>query len=193
MGVCRRLIIKIYWIYNKYKFILAGAKIGKYFRISGHLKLLIGNNSKLIIQDYFTVTSGNFYNPLSRNIKSCIIVEDNATLRIGQNVGISSSCIWIHDFLFIGDNVKIGADTIILDSNAHSLDFNNRRNNQSDALDTRNSGIEIGDDVLVGTRCIILKGVKIGSRSIIGAGSIVTKNIPPDCIAAGNPCKPLNK
>jgi acetyltransferase-like isoleucine patch superfamily enzyme len=46
----------------------------------------------------------------------------------------------------------------------------------------------IEDDVLIGARCIILKGVSIGARSIIGAGSIVVKNIPEDCIAAGNPC-----
>ena len=49
--------------------------------------------------------------------------------------------------------------------------------------------IEIEDDVLIGTRCIILKGVTIGARSVIGSGSIVTKSIPSDCIAAGNPCK----
>ena len=47
----------------------------------------------------------------------------------------------------------------------------------------------IEDDVLIGTRCIILKGVTIGARSVIGSGSVVTKSIPPDCIAAGNPCK----
>lgn len=49
--------------------------------------------------------------------------------------------------------------------------------------------IVIEDNVLVGARCIILKGVTIGARSIIGSGSIVTKDIPSDCIAAGNPCK----
>ena len=38
-------------------------------------------------------------------------------------------------------------------------------------------------------RCIILKGVTVGARSVIGSGSIVTKSIPSDCIAAGNPCK----
>ena len=49
--------------------------------------------------------------------------------------------------------------------------------------------VVIEDDVLIGTNCIILKGVTIGARSIIAAGSIVTKSIPADCIAGGNPAK----
>lgn len=49
--------------------------------------------------------------------------------------------------------------------------------------------IVIEDDVWVGAHSFILKGVTIGARSIIGAGSVVTKNIPADCVAAGNPCR----
>ena len=51
----------------------------------------------------------------------------------------------------------------------------------------------IEDNVLIGKRCIILKGVTIGARSIIGSGSVVTKSIPADCIAAGNPCKVIKQ
>ena len=58
-----------------------------------------------------------------------------------------------------------------------------------DLSTVKTAPIVIEDDVLIGSRCIILKGVTIGARSVIGAGSIVTKSIPPDCIAAGNPCK----
>lgn len=58
-----------------------------------------------------------------------------------------------------------------------------------DMVTAASAPIVIEDNVLVGARCIILKGVTIGARSIIGSGSIVTKDIPSDCIAAGNPCK----
>ena len=51
------------------------------------------------------------------------------------------------------------------------------------------SPIVIEDDVFIGVNCIILKGVTIGARSIIAAGSVVTKSIPADCIAGGNPAK----
>ena len=55
------------------------------------------------------------------------------------------------------------------------------------------SPIFIEDDVWIGAHSIILKGVTIGARSIIGAGSVVTKSIPADCVAAGNPCKVIRK
>ena len=53
---------------------------------------------------------------------------------------------------------------------------------------TKSAPIAMEDDVWVGAHSIILKGVTIGARSIIGAGSVVTKSIPADCVAAGNPC-----
>lgn len=59
----------------------------------------------------------------------------------------------------------------------------------SDTQTAKTSSISIEDDVLIGTCSIILKGVTIGARSIIAAGSVVTKSIPADCIAGGNPCK----
>ena len=51
----------------------------------------------------------------------------------------------------------------------------------------------IGDDVLIGMNCLILKGVTIGDRSVIGAGSVVTQSIPADVIAAGNPAKVIKQ
>ena len=76
-----------------------------------------------------------------------------------------------------------------MNSDAHSLDYMHRRMPEIDQKNKKDKPIIIEDDVLIGTRCIILKGVTIGARSIIGSGSVVTKSIPSDCIAAGNPCK----
>lgn len=106
-------------------------------------------------------------------------------------MGISSSCIWAHEAITIGNNVNIGGDCILLDSDGHSLNYIDRRFPSKDMENKKNSPIQIDDDVLIGTRSIILKGVHIGARTIIGSGSIVTKDIPADCIAAGNPCKIL--
>ena len=69
------------------------------------------------------------------------------------------------------------------------MNFLHRRDGVVDMANRIDKEIIIEDDVLIGTNCIVLKGVRIGARSIIGAGSIVTKDIPSDCIAAGNPAK----
>lgn len=91
--------------------------------------------------------------------------------------------------------MKIGGDTIIIDSDAHSLNFLDRRFDR-DEDDSRNAcsrEVVIGNDVLIGTRCLILKGVHIGDRTIIGAGSVVVCDIPEDSIAVGNPCRVIRK
>ncbi len=59
---------------------------------------------------------------------------------------------------------------------------------REDAKQKRCAPVVIEDDVLIGVNSIILKGVTIGARSIIGAGSVVTKSVPSDCVACGNPC-----
>ena len=53
--------------------------------------------------------------------------------------------------------------------------------------------IKIEDGVWIGGGAILLPGVTIGRNSIIGAGSVVTRSIPPDCIAVGNPCRVIRK
>lgn len=83
---------------------------------------------------------------------------------------------------------------MINDSNSHALDYLSRRY-ERELVDLQNyacikhAPVIIGNDVFIGARTIINKGVTIGDRSIIAAGSVVVKNIPNDCIAGGNPCK----
>ena len=175
--------------WNYFKLITRNIKTGKNIRIYNKFYLNVNKYGKVNIGNNFLFTSGDNYNPLSRNIRGTLYVEKNGKLNIGNNVSISSSCIWASKSITIGDNVKIGADCIIMDTDAHSLNAIVRRNSRKDIQNKNSKEITIGNDVLIGTRCIILKGSHIGDRSIIGSGSIVTKNIPEDCIAAGNPCK----
>lgn len=175
----------LYIFANKCNLYISGVKFGCDCQMHNRLYLLIKPTAKVFIGNNFRFSSGSNFNQLSRNIRGSIYVDNNAFLKIGDNVGISSSCIWSTKSIHIGNNVKIGADSLILDTDAHSLDYIERRTD-----DKRISApICIEDDVFIGTRTIILKGVTIGARSIIGAGSVVTRSIPADCIAAGNPCK----
>ncbi|MFN4087196.1 MAG: acyltransferase [Spirosomataceae bacterium] len=162
-------------------------------RICNKVYIQISKFSQVSIGLNFTLSSSGGYNPLGRNIRSSIKVESGAYLQIGDNVGISSTCIWAFKGIKIGNNVKIGADCILMDSDAHSLNHNFRNVGSMDRLNAKKEVIEIGDSVLLGTRCIVLKGVSIGDRSIVGSGSVVTRSIPSDEIWAGNPAKFLKK
>ena len=193
---CSKICSSLYIGWNKIYFFLNNIKYGKNFRVFNHLYLKIHVGALVQIGNNCTIMSGAGLNPLSRNIKTCIYVGKKATLKLGYDVGISSSTLWVKESVSIGNSVAIGADCIIMDTDAHNLDWKIRCSEETneygesvDMVTAASAPIVIEDNVLVGARCIILKGVTIGARSIIGSGSIVTKDIPSDCIAAGNPCK----
>ena len=193
---CSKICSSLYIGWNKIYFFLNNIKYGKNFRVFNHLYLKIHVGALVQIGNNCTIMSGAGLNPLSRNIKTCIYVGKKATLKLGNDVGISSSTLWVKESVSIGNSVAIGADCIIIDTDAHNLDWKIRCSEETneygesvDMVTAASAPIVIEDNVLVGARCIILKGVTIGARSIIGSGSIVTKDIPSDCIAAGNPCK----
>ena len=88
--------------------------------------------------------------------------------------------------------MKIGAGCMVFDTNFHNTDFQIR--NSTDALETiSTSPVLIDDNVFIGTRSIICKGVHIGKNSIVAAGSVVVKNIPENEVWGGNPAKFIKK
>jgi acetyltransferase-like isoleucine patch superfamily enzyme len=120
--------------------------------------------------------------------KPCtLFVEKHAQLKIGNNTGMSGVSIYCSKNIIIGNYVNIGGNVSIWDTDFHPLDFEARR--QHDIEKIMSLPVHINDDVFIGANSIILKGVTIGERSIIGAGSVVTKNVPCDQIWAGNPAR----
>jgi len=111
----------------------------------------------------------------------CMIstLSDRASLKIGSGCGFSGTTIGCFKSIQLGDNVRCGANTLITDSDWHIGDYR---------VGLAKSVI-IEDDVWLGYGVIVLKGVTIGRNSVIGAGSVVSKDIPANVIAAGNPCK----
>ncbi len=86
----------------------------------------------------------------------------------------------------IGARALLGSGVTIYDSDFHDLRPDRRRGGQP-----RMGAVELGENVFVGDRVTILKGVSIGADSVIGAGSVVTASIPPATIAAGNPARAI--
>lgn len=127
-------------------------------------------------------------------IKSCgsdVVVKNNCYFgngrrlcvgnrsQLGQNSKLAGK-------ITIGDDVLMGPDVIMMATSHAYSEVEIPINQQGDAEEKE---IIIGNDVWIGTRVIILPGVKIGSHSIIGAGSVVTKSFPEYSIVAGNPAK----
>jgi acetyltransferase-like isoleucine patch superfamily enzyme len=189
----KRLIDLFYKIFNIIKFKQKGVCFGNGLRVSGDMNLIVSQSSTIKIGDNFRLVSGNMYNSIGRNIKSCLRADDQSKIVIGDNVGMSNVSIWAKLSINIGNNVKIGADTIVIDSDMHAVDYIHRRNYKDDVINAQKKPVIIGDDVFIGTRSIICKGVNIGARTIIGAGSVVICDIPADEIWAGNPARFIKK
>lgn len=134
--------------------------------------------------------SFNNYNDVAWCSKCAIWVREGASLIIGDCSGLNGALVYASNYVLIGNNVKIGGGAKIFDTDFHPLDYKIRR---SSNIETKSAPIVIEDDVFIGTSCLILKGVHIGARSIVAAGSVVVKSIPSDEIWGGNPAKFIRK
>lgn len=117
--------------------------------------------------------------------RPCIFsaLSSDAHIKIGNNCGFSGTVIGCFSNITLGNNVRCGANTLITDSDWH--------------IDDTRSGkprpVIIENNVWLGVNVMVLKGVTIGENAVIGAGSVVTRDIPSNVVAAGNPCKVIKK
>lgn len=130
-------------------------------------------------------------NPIGRPQRCILFVTKEASLKIGDNVGISQAALVCHAGITIGNNVKIGGGVCIYDTDFHSLDPNIRKNDKMDFLNKKKSPVVVKNNAFIGAHSIILKGVTIGENAVVGAGSVITKNVPDNEIWAGNPAKKI--
>ena len=126
------------------------------------MNFLIGKNSSIHLSVTFDCASGFFLGNNS-TINSGCRIDNRGSIKIGSNVCIS-------------EQVTI----LTADHDLHSLTF-----------EGRNRSVEISDFVFIGTRALLLPGVKLGEGSAVAAGSIVTKSVEPFVIVAGVPARPI--
>ena len=154
-------------------------------------KLFMANKGRCVFGKKLVFNSSIASNFVGLTKPCTIAVQKGAQLIIGDYSGFSGVSIFCSESIIIGTYVNFGGNVSVWDTDFHPLYFEDRRTHNVNKINS--ASITIEDDVFVGAHSIILKGVTIGARSIIGAGSVVTKSIPTDEIWAGNPAKFIRK
>jgi acetyltransferase-like isoleucine patch superfamily enzyme len=172
-------------------FAIHGISWGEGWRMHGVPIIQKHRQSVMKFGDRLGLRSSSGSNPLSPNHPVVICTwQAGAVVEIGDDFGMTGGTICAAERIVIGDRVAVGANTTLVDTDFHPLDPVLRRIHPQ-AADT--APIHIEDDVFIGMNCLILKGVTIGCGSVIGAGSVVTRDVPPATIAAGNPAKVIRE
>lgn len=118
--------------------------------------------------------------------RQCVLSCNEATIRMGDLLSVGPFCFFASKgFIEIGSGVSIGAGTYLL-AGSHASDDPERSILEQDRTA---QGITVEDNVWIGTNCSILDGVRIGRGSIVSAGSVVSKDVPPYSVVMGNPAR----
>ncbi len=174
----RKLVDRIFPVKAKFKKLENGSVIkGVLYKANPDSEISIGENC--LIEGVLTT------------------YKASARITVGKHVFIGkNSILGCAEKIEIGNNVLISFDCVIQDTDTHSTNYLLRRKDTTDWLEgTKNwdnipsQPIRIGNDAWIGARVIILKGITIGEGAIIGAGSVVTKDVAPFTVVAGNPAK----
>lgn len=136
-------------------------------------RISMGNNAKWNINGEFSVGYG-----------TDIRIFDNAELKLGSGYFNGFVQIICAKKIELGNNVVIARDVIIRDTDGHHLSGKEHQMEKE---------VKIEDNVWIGTRTIIMKGVTIGEGAVVAAGSIVTKDVPPHTVVAGVPAKVIKE
>lgn len=126
-----------------------------------------------------SIKIGNVVSIWSNIHRTRLSAHRGGSIEIGNNNFINGIFISASSRVKIGNNCKFGPITMIMDSDFHDIKDHSKEGQTSEVI--------IEDNVWIGARATILKGVTIGEGSIVAVGSVVTKNVPPNSVVAGVP------
>lgn len=163
----------------------AGVQLAASARTMGMPIVSRSADSHIVIDDDVVLCSASRWSALG--VAHPVVLRTmrpGAVLHIGRGTGISGGSFCAARSLHIGERCLIGADVLIADTDFHAIDPARRETGWDDI---GCAPVHVGDDVFVGARAVILKGVRIGDGAIVGAGSVVTRSVSAGAIVAGNP------
>jgi len=173
----------------------------RYFGVDtefGHVNLVglpiirKSKNSRIILGRDVTLVSSSYGNVAGINHPVILTtLGEGATIHLEEGCGLSGSSVCAVKGIRIGKNSGLGANASVYDTDFHVVDSS--REDQEGILDAEAKPVEIGENVWVAANVLILKGVTIGNDAVIGAGSVVSKNIQANMLVIGNPAKEVRK
>lgn len=177
------------WLISCFKFYLNGVKFHRDFIGFGIPILDVNLKGSFTIGKKFRFNSGKYHAMGGRQQQCYFVVAKGGQIIIGDNVRVTSIAIICHNKIKLGNNVMVGINTVIYDTDFHSLDPK-MRNGYPERIDgVKTKPVIIHDGAFIGGHTTILKGVTIGQNAIVGAGSVVFQDIPAEQVWAGNPAR----
>jgi acetyltransferase-like isoleucine patch superfamily enzyme len=179
------LCSKVTTVIMNFRLFLVNATVGKGAIFFGKTYLQVHPSGNLTCGDNSVFRSSEQSNSIGVKQRCFLSVGRNARLSIGDNCGFSGSVINAMHSISIGSRVMLGANVTIADSDRHPINAKERAAGDGGVC----APVVIGDDVWVGMNTVILKGSIIGNNVVIGANSLVSGQIPDNCIAVGSPAR----
>ena len=138
----------------------------------------------------------------SSSVSGTLVLErEGSRIQIGDGTHVGGGTIIDSaEAVEVGSDVLISFDVVIFDHDSHSIHYDQRRGDgtewmagRKDWTHKRRAPVRIESKSWIGARAIILKGVTIGAGSVVAAGSVVTRDVPPWTVVAGNPARVIRQ
>jgi acetyltransferase-like isoleucine patch superfamily enzyme len=143
-------------------------------RVTLRGRLALSNRGRLVFGDRVRLVSTPY--PLE------LVTLQGARMDIGSNVFINfGSSLVASNSISIGNDCLIGTHVMVMDCDFHRV--------EDKSWDTTGQPVTLEDRVWLANRCIVLKGVRIGHDAVVAAGAVVTRDVPPRSVVAGNPAR----
>ena len=203
MKIPKNFLAKLYILYLYKRYELIGMisllfnkivfgrllKVGRQPKIWGSLVIKIVGNGCIILGDDLHLVSEAKRSFITLFSKIQLTAYGDGIISLGDRVALNGTVITSKKLISIGSGTMVAPNVSLVDSDFHQAwPPETRFISDTSACDKE---VKIGCNVWIGMNTLVLKGAVIGDNSIIGAGSTVTSEIPPNCIAAGNPAIPI--
>ncbi len=154
----------------------------------GRPLISVAPNSHLVLGDGVSIASAVRCNTLACFQPSVLrTLVPGSQLVLGRQVGLSGTVLCAGASIEVGEGTIFGSGAMVIDNDFHLPEGEWGWTMDSSLCGTMARPVKIGRGVFISARAVVLKGVTIGDRAIIGAGAVVTKDVPPHSMAAGNP------